>query len=166
MRRSDAIVGSMDGTPAADSEKLMILNLTQHQPTADQSAAGLLPPIEGAADLLNFDAPPTAVMLLGRAASLAFLAAEAAAKAGLLPDTGSPGVHVQDGFHMHGPAQVEVLIGGLPALMGPLELALKARFLKPVYAFSERVSEEQAQADGSVRKVNVFRHVGFYPGAL
>ena len=33
--------------------------------------------------------------------------------------------------------------------------------INPVYAFSVRESEEQVQADGSVKKVAVFRHRGF-----
>jgi hypothetical protein len=54
-----------------------------------------------------------------------------------------------------------VMIGGAPYLMGPLEAALRARELTPVYSFSVRSSEEQLQADGTVRKVNVFKHGGF-----
>jgi hypothetical protein len=30
-----------------------------------------------------------------------------------------------------------------------------------VFAYSERVSEEVHDADGSVRKINVFKHLGF-----
>lgn len=47
--------------------------------------------------------------------------------------------------------------------MAPLETELSARRIEPVYAFSTRESVEQTQADGSVRKVNVFRHTGFVP---
>ena len=35
--------------------------------------------------------------------------------------------------------------------------------IQPVFAFSVRETEEQKQADGSVRKVAVFRHAGFVP---
>jgi hypothetical protein len=38
---------------------------------------------------------------------------------------------------------------------------LRAADITPLYAFSVRESVEQALADGSVRKVNVFRHAGF-----
>ena len=39
--------------------------------------------------------------------------------------------------------------------------AAQALGVPAVYAFSVRESVEQPQPDGSVRKVNVFRHVGF-----
>jgi len=53
------------------------------------------------------------------------------------------------------------MIGGAPYFMGALESALLEAGVEPVYAFSRRVSEEMIQPDGSVRKVGVFRHVGF-----
>jgi hypothetical protein len=54
-----------------------------------------------------------------------------------------------------------VMIGGAPYLMGALEKALRECGFTPVYAFSQRESEEITQPDGSVRKVQVFRHLGF-----
>lgn len=57
------------------------------------------------------------------------------------------------------------MIGGALWLMAPLELALRAVGIEPLYAFSERTSAEQIQIDGSVRKVAVFRHVGFVRAA-
>ena len=56
----------------------------------------------------------------------------------------------------------KVLIGGLPALMSPLVKTLEARGLQPVFAHSDRVSEDQVQPDGSTKKVAVFRHQFFY----
>ena len=53
------------------------------------------------------------------------------------------------------------MIGGAPYLMSALENALMAVGIKPLYSFSERVSMEETIADGTVRKTNVFRHVGF-----
>lgn len=53
------------------------------------------------------------------------------------------------------------MIGGAPFFMSFLEQALKFVGVEPVYAFSKRESQEQVQDDGSVRKVNVFKHVGF-----
>lgn len=50
--------------------------------------------------------------------------------------------------------------------MGALERALIAKGVKPVYAFSARESVDHVQADGSVRKVAVFRHLGFVSGPL
>jgi hypothetical protein len=46
--------------------------------------------------------------------------------------------------------------------MAPLEAALREAGLRPVYAFSQRAGvEEERQPDGSVRKVQVFRHAGW-----
>ena len=56
---------------------------------------------------------------------------------------------------------LSAMIGGAPWMMSALEGALLDAGVQPVYAFSVRESVEQVQPDGSVRKVNVFRHVGF-----
>jgi hypothetical protein len=45
--------------------------------------------------------------------------------------------------------------------MAPLEVALRAHGITPLYAFSVRESVDQVQPDGSVRKVATFRHAGF-----
>lgn len=118
----------------------MILNLTQHAATAEQIAQGVvdLNPHHGELamlkNLLTFESLPTAEEVYDRADAIADLA--------------------QSYF-------VDcAMIGGALYLMGALERALNKRGIKPVYAFSERVSVEQTQADGSVRKVNVFKHVG------
>ena len=117
----------------------MILNLTQHQATADQVAAGVVnvnPEFkERLTAFLTFDTLPLAWEIEYAAELIAILALE------------------------HGATRA--MIGGAPFLMPTLEKALIAEGIKPCYAFSERVSEEQAQTDGSVRKVNVFKHVGF-----
>ena len=56
-----------------------------------------------------------------------------------------------EGFH----------IAGFPAAVTALCIDLKPTV--PVYyAYSERVSVEEAQPDGSVVKKNVFKHKGFY----
>lgn len=57
----------------------------------------------------------------------------------------------------------QILIGGLPALQGPLAACLYKYGFRPVFAHSDRVSEDQVQADGSARKVAIFRHQFFYP---
>ena len=33
---------------------------------------------------------------------------------------------------------------------------------RSVYAYSERLSEESLQPDGTVKKINVFKHLGFF----
>lgn len=52
------------------------------------------------------------------------------------------------------------LIGGAPYLMSALERHLKGLDVKPLYSFTQRVSEEK-MVDGSVVKTNVFKHVSF-----
>ena len=121
----------------------MILNITQHPATPEQIAAGVvdLPADKIAAlcSLLTFDALPTRAAIEEAAESIAIMADSA------LPEKGPH----------------QAMIGGAPWLMALLESALREQLIEPVYAFSVRESVEQAHADGSVRKVNVFRHAGF-----
>lgn len=116
---------------------MKIVNLTQHDPTPEQARAGVvdLATAQRAVlrGLLTFDTLPAAPEITRRAAAIADLA------------TG------------YGSA----MIGGVPFLMSALEHALRARDVQPLYAFSERISTEEAQPDGSVRKVQIFRHQGF-----
>jgi hypothetical protein len=53
------------------------------------------------------------------------------------------------------------MIGGALWLMSALESELFSRGVRPFYAFSKRESAEKVLPDGSVQKINVFRHVGF-----
>ena len=115
-----------------------ILNLTQHMATPDQVKAGVHEPVhkDRIQSLLNFVEIPTEMGMKSRAEKLAYYAAE-------------------DGY-------VKAMIGGAPYFMSHLEKALKAKGIIPVYAFSARISTECEQADGSVKKVNTFKHLGFY----
>jgi hypothetical protein len=119
----------------------MILNLTQHLATHEQIQAGVvdLPEAERGElqSLLTFDELPTATEIVDRTIDIASIACR-------------PGKVF---FH--------AMIGGAPYLMAPLERALRSVGICPVYAFSVRESVEQTAPDGSVRKVNVFRHAGF-----
>ena len=118
---------------------MAILNFTQHAATAEQLEAGVIDLMQhdlaSLKALLNFVGLPTADEIYERAYAIAALAEN------LFAET--------------------VMVGGAPYLMGALERALNKVGIKPVYAFSERVSEEQVQEDGSVHKVNVFKHIGF-----
>jgi hypothetical protein len=89
-------------------------------------------------ELLTVDVMPTRRELLERCASIAKLASsvEGARKA---------------------------MVGGAPAMMRPLEDALFAYGIQAVFAFSKRESIDQPQPDGSVRKVAIFRHAGWWP---
>jgi hypothetical protein len=63
-----------------------------------------------------------------------------------------------------GPRPLQVMLGGAPWIVAPLVSALNdMRGVRPVYAFSERVSVDFPQADGTVKKVAVFKHAGFVP---
>jgi hypothetical protein len=119
----------------------MILNLTQHQGTPEQGVTELP---EGAAALvrsaLTFEDLPDLETIQARAK----LISEIAASQPVTPGEGK-----------------SAMIGGAPFLMGALEAALRASGIRPVYAFSRRESVDQAQEDGSVRKVAVFRHLGW-----
>lgn len=122
----------------------MILNLTQHQGTPEQGVTDLVgDELAALKRALTFDTiPTTAQEILERAEYVA----EPARMSGL-----------------GGGAPTAAMIGGAPYLMAPLEAALRARGIVPLYAFSVRESTEQTNPDGTVRKVNTFRHAGFVP---
>ncbi|MGW8177541.1 MAG: hypothetical protein ACWGQW_01930 [bacterium] len=115
----------------------MMINLTQHDPSVEQMNAGVFchEEQESIRMLLTFESLPSKEEMESRAQQLAELAAET-------------GV-------------TRAMIGGAPFFMSTLEQALHAIGIQPVYAFSLRESVEQVQEDGSTRKVNVFRHIGF-----
>lgn len=116
-----------------------ILNLTQHNATPDQVAVGVVEPVNKvvAQALITFDELPTCGRLRENAEQLAVLA---------LADPSFDGT---------------VMIGGAPFFMAPPERAFKMRGIRTLYAFSKRESIDQAQADGSIKKTQVFRHAGF-----
>lgn len=118
-----------------------IINLTQHTATAEQVEAGVVDPAEKSAvqAALTFDAIPTASEMAERAELLARIAADSGCK--------------------------RAMIGGAPFFMAPLERALLAAGIQPVYAFSVRDSREESDGNGGIRKINVFRHVGFVEAA-
>jgi hypothetical protein len=120
-----------------------ILNFTQHQATPEQIAAGVVEPESADKEkiqrAITFECPPSSSDLRLRATVCALLARDLMAK------------YDCDA----------VLIGGAPFFMSHLESALRSFRVRLCYAFSSRVAEEQMQPDGSVKKVNVFRHLGF-----
>lgn len=127
----------------------MILNLTQHPATTEQINAGVvdLPPhLRGQlTTLLTFDTLPTKEQIEIAAAQIATLAH------GQCPEKFRP----------------QAMIGGAPWLMAPLEAALaEGQGILPIYAFSRRESVEQFQPDGSVKKINIFKHAGFVPAVM
>jgi hypothetical protein len=128
------------------------LNLTQHSATPEQVAAGVVDltgdDLEYLKNLLTFDHIKATLHRYDRAERLAEMVKN-------IKLQGNPDHLHEDGTAIH------CMIGGAPFLMGPLEAALLKDNRVPVYAFSVRESVEKTQADGSVHKVNIFRHGGF-----
>lgn len=114
-----------------------IINLTQHQATEAQIKEGVFNVDQSLnlAGLLTFSSAPSEQEMVERAEKLADIAVEAKAEA--------------------------AMIGGAGYFMRPLEEALRARGIRPLYSFSERRSVEKHNPDGTVTKVNVFEHVGW-----
>ena len=112
------------------------INLTQHTSTPAQGCA---PRSEEEAreikELLTFDELPILAEIARRATALAEIAVDAGTN--------------------------EAMVGGAGYLILALDPALRMRGIQPVHAFSARESVEETQADGSVRKVARFRHLGF-----
>ncbi len=127
---------------------MYILNLTQHEATGDQEADGVVDLPAAArkdlADLLTFSSAPSKREKHIKAKELAEFA--------LLWARTMP--EFRDGLQ-------KVMIGGAPFFMSTLEWEMEQYGIQPVYAFSHRSSVEQVLPDGSVHKVNVFRHAGW-----
>lgn len=118
-------------------EGTVILNLTQHKATPEQATAGVREPEDKdvVQALLTFEEMPSPGEVFSRAKALAELAIKHGAES--------------------------AMIGGAPFLMSALEAALRVQGVTPLYAFSRRESADQTQPDGTVRKVAIFRHLGF-----
>jgi hypothetical protein len=122
-----------------------ILNLTQHDATGEQLAAGVIEPTFGndkkvIQELLTIET-------LAEAQSLKELLVRAQVLAEFARDYGCG----------------QAMIGGAGYLMQVLTWALAERGITPLYAFSQREKDEVIQPDGSVRTVSIFRHKGFVP---
>lgn len=126
---------------------MIIVNLTQHGASAEQVQAGVFD-LKTCNDILReeltFDQLPSAQDIRRRAEAIASLASTCSNEAGE--------------FASH------AMIGGAPYLMAPLESALRAKGIVPLYAFSVRESVEKV-IDGATVKTNVFRHAGFVSAA-
>lgn len=127
---------------------MYILNLTQHEATPAQEADGVIDLPDEArqqlSGLLTFNSAPSRAEKDARADAIV---AFALAQAEILPE-------FRAGLD-------RAMVGGAPFFMSALERALEDKGIEPLYAFSVRKSAEQVQPDGSVRKVNVFRHAGW-----
>lgn len=152
--KENEMIKAYGGTPVS-----LIINLTQHNMTAAQynhkqehlmevKYIGYEQQVKN--DILyclNFDTLPTKEEIKRKAEVLATIAKNTFAQA-----------KARTGMHK---AKEYALIGGAPYLMGPLEEALKELDIQPLYAFSQRISVETTQPDGSVIKTNKFEHLGY-----
>ena len=114
-----------------------IINLTQHPASPEQTQAGVVEPQDKGQvkELLTFTELPSKEEIEDRARALADLAVKEKADA--------------------------AMIGGALLLMAPLARRLKARRIKPLFAFTKRVVVERTLEDGTVEKKAIFRHEGF-----
>lgn len=122
---------------------MKILNLTQHVATPPQVEAGVYEPKdkERVKNLLTFEKMPNGDTIWTRAATLAEVADEECV------------------FDENG--ERNAMIGGAPYLMSALEVKLLERNVFPQYSYSDRVSVEVHNADGSVTKKQDFKHIDF-----
>jgi hypothetical protein len=131
----------LSGGTSLEKVESVILNATQHQATPEQLEAGIVdlkPEIrQELGKLLTFEELPTSMDLRVRSIQVTGL---------LLAQGAKPGDRI--------------MIGGAPFFMEELADTMRRAGLRPCYAFSRRESVDQHQADGSVRKTAVFRHVG------
>ena len=139
----------------------VILNLTQHSVTQDQIKAGVVdlphPYKERLKDLLTFDQLPTKDEIKARAKAIKELVLD------VLQDKSSPiRKEVKAMSDAKEDFNIAFMVGGAPFLMKPLVEELE-KIGYPVFAFSRRITNEVKQADGSVRKVTIFKHEGFIP---
>jgi len=118
---------------------MTILNLTQHNASLAQVAAGVVEPANKVLlqELLTFTELPDKDAVMRRANAITNLCVNFEGHTG------------------------KVMIGGAPFLMGPLTAALKAAGCEPVFAFSQRESVDQELEDGTVIKKSIFVHMGF-----
>ena len=118
---------------------MKILNLTQHKCTKDQIEAGVVDATEQhqqeIAQLLTFEEIPSEREMYRRAFQLLIIAFNEDADA--------------------------VMIAGAPYFMAPLSRVMTFNHVKVLYAFSKRESVEIQNADGTVSKSNIFKHIGF-----
>ena len=155
---------------------MRILNLTQHKLTIEQEIAGVYTKQHQAIKLaLTFNEMPTKATIEDKVQELVHIvdserytyaqmmgqhAFESLEECGLSHEECCEKAHQTFANTLDMPFRA--MIGGAPYLMGPLESALKAEGIIPMYAYSERVGEEFSKPDGSVEKRFVFKHLGFY----
>ena len=132
-----ALLSNVCKNPKYGINKLLIANCTQHAPTKEQLDEGVSNPDswEQIKELSSFSEIPSWREMKDRASKIAKLLCN-------------------EGYS-------SALIGGAPYFMGTLEGVLIDSGIQPLYAFSVRESKEEVLPDGTVRKINFFKHLGF-----
>lgn len=118
---------------------MKIVNLTQHNATAEQTAAGVFN-LEGIAmntlkQNLTFTEIPSREEIVNRANIIVGIALANDAEA--------------------------AMIGGAPYLMPALEQALAKHGIQALYSFTQRETVEKIGENGEVIKTAIFKHIGF-----
>jgi len=134
-----------------------VLNLTQHAPTEEQAHDGVINTVAQTAvkELLTFNEIPSLSEMEERANKLVDIVVESVTCIWYGPE------EPEDALTFFRTTDTKVLIGGAPFFMSTLERVLKLNGITPMYAFSARDSVETVLEDGTVRKVNTFKHLGF-----
>jgi hypothetical protein len=120
---------------------MTIFNLTQHDPTQSQVAAGVQPPLltpQERQALLDFNTPPTSADVISRAERLVEIVSERC------------------------PEGATIMIGGAMWLIAPLARRLQAAGFIPLFAYSERRVREVTDGQ-TTKKVVEFVHSGWVP---
>lgn len=113
-----------------------IFNATQHVATKEQILVGVIEnPNSEVVKLLTFDSIESKEEIIDRAEKIAVIVRDSGCR--------------------------KAMIGGAPYLMAPLEEALKNEGVEPLYSFTKRVTVEEPQTDGSVKKIQYFKHEGW-----
>jgi len=151
----------------------MILNITQHDPTPEQRAAGVVNPDESIRHLLTVEreilvaSPAVRAEALeariGHIMSCLYRQLAGLRKARMERALSTEGDIARDQA-MAEPV-CSAMVGGAPYLVERLIPRLKEAGVRPVYALSERVSQEVEGESGVVKKVATFRHLGFIDAA-
>jgi hypothetical protein len=150
-----------------------IINLTQHAPTNDQIVAGvvdidadrrtkLVHFLTICGETLTAPSPLREELLDSRASSIfCLLTPELAEGARRVAKKVLEAKSDMDAWNATKEDTITVMVGGAPYLVDRLTKLFRSHGCRCVYALSERVSKEETMPDGSVKKTQVFAHIGF-----
>lgn len=109
---------------------------------------------------------PTPEQIQELGGEISYLPVELQEKLNNTPSTGEGLVKVAIELLKYATDWKAILVqpGGSPAfqcVLGSMDTAENGFFVRIMYAHSERVSNDEPQADGSIKKVSVFKHIKF-----